>query len=161
MSQEHQEFMALVNAHGAAVLAMLRRLCGNPHDAEDMFQETAVRVWRNFGNRPTLRSPRGWLITVAYRVFLDQRTRQSDHVANDEPVDCRSVSAESLAEQAEWRDRLNAAIQALAAEGRELVLLHYAGGLTLSESAAALGVPVGTAKSRLNVALNKLRSVLE
>ena len=39
--------MELLDAHGAAVLAMLRQLCGSRHDADDVFQETAARVWRS------------------------------------------------------------------------------------------------------------------
>ncbi len=46
-----QPFTDLLDAHGAAVLAMLRRLCGNRHDADDVFQETAARVWRHLGSR--------------------------------------------------------------------------------------------------------------
>ena len=53
-----REFLALLDAHGGVLMGMLRRLCGNHHEAEDVFQETAVRVWRSFASRPTLRSPR-------------------------------------------------------------------------------------------------------
>ena len=52
LDAERQIFLELVNRHGATVLAMLRRLCGNPHDADDVFQEVAARVWRNLGSRP-------------------------------------------------------------------------------------------------------------
>ena len=52
------EFLKMVDDHGAAVLAMLRRLCGNIPDAEDAFQETAVRVWKSFDRQPPLRNPR-------------------------------------------------------------------------------------------------------
>ena len=70
-----RSFLGLVDEHGAAVLALLRRLCGRGHDAEDLFQDVAIRVWRNLGSRPTLRNPRGWLMTIAYRVYLDHQAQ--------------------------------------------------------------------------------------
>ena len=75
MDTERQTFLDLVDRHGATVLAMLRRLCGNRHDADDVFQEVAAKVWLNLHSRPRLRSPRAWLLTVAYRQFLDHRAR--------------------------------------------------------------------------------------
>ena len=72
-----REFLALLDAHGGVLMGMLRRLCGNHHEAEDVFQETAVRVWRSFAGRPTLRSPRAWVMTIGYRAFLDVRGRQN------------------------------------------------------------------------------------
>src|SRR5262245_51538169 len=79
MATDREIFLGLVDEHGAAVLALLRRLCGRGHDAEDLFQEVAVRVWRNLGSRPRLRNPRGWLMTIAYRAFLDHEARAPKH----------------------------------------------------------------------------------
>jgi DNA-directed RNA polymerase specialized sigma24 family protein len=70
VDKDNETFQALVDEHGATVLAMLRRLCRNPHDADDLFQDVAVRVWRNLGSRPVLRNPRAWLLTIAYRVYV-------------------------------------------------------------------------------------------
>ncbi len=73
MATDREIFLGLVDEHGAAVMALLRRLCGRGQDAEDLFQDVAIRVWRNLGSRPMLRNPRGWLMTIAYRVYLDHR----------------------------------------------------------------------------------------
>jgi RNA polymerase sigma-70 factor (ECF subfamily) len=66
-----------------------------------------------------------------------------------------------MAERSEERDRVQAAIADLPDSIREVVVLHYVGGLTLGQTAAAMELSPGTVKSRLNAALNKLRSVLE
>ena len=66
-----RQFLALLDDHGAIVLALLRRLCRNHHDAEDAFQDTAVRVWCSLANEPALCNPRAWLLTIAYRAYLD------------------------------------------------------------------------------------------
>jgi hypothetical protein len=58
MATDRETFLALVDRHGAVALGMLRRLCGNGHDAEDVFQDVAVRVWKHLGERPRLRDDR-------------------------------------------------------------------------------------------------------
>jgi RNA polymerase sigma-70 factor, ECF subfamily len=156
-----REFLELLDAHGATLMALLRRLCGNRHDADDVFQDTAARVWRNLRSRPRLRNPRAWVMTIGYRAFLDAHSRKPTHEALDDPVDNRISAAGQSAEQAEQRDRVQAAIAGLPESIREVVALHYVGGLTLRQTAAAMQISEGTVKSRLNAALNRLRSVLE
>lgn len=144
-------------------MATLRRLCGNNHDADDLFQETAIRVWRGFGSRPWLRSPRAWLITIAYRTFLDDRKRVRRR-ATDQPddlIDYRIARPEGQLEQIEARTQLNEQIDALSPDIRQVVTLHYMGGLTIRQTAAAMGASVATTKNRLHFALKQLRSTLE
>ena len=142
-------------------MGTLRRLCGNPHDADDVFQETAVRVWRNLSSRPRLRNPRGWLATVAYRCFLDHCRRRSDHGGLEESPDHRVKAPDDQAEHSEDCSRLNAAVDGLPEPVRQVVALHYTGGLTLGETARVMGIAIGTVKSRLNSALERLRSILQ
>ena len=155
-----QEFLALLDAHGGVLMGMLRRLCGNHHEAEDVFQETAARL-AQFCWSADVRSPRAWVMTIGYRAFLDARGRQNRHEDLLDPVDHRNVSPGQLAEHSEECDRVQAAIADLPEPVREVVVLHYVGGLTLKQTAAAMGISGGTVKSRLNSALNRLRSVLE
>jgi RNA polymerase sigma-70 factor, ECF subfamily len=156
-----QEFLELLEHHGAALMGMLRRLCGNHHQAEDVFQDTAVRVWRSFSSRPRLRNPKAWIMTIGYRAFLDARGSRRPLAALPDVVDDRSESPRHLAEQAEACDRLQSVIAGLPEPLREVVVLHYVGGLTISQTATAMQISQGTVKSRLNAALTKLRSVLE
>ena len=74
-----REFLDLFDLHGATLMAMLRHLCGNHHDADDVFQATALRVWRSLPSRPMLRNPKAWVMTIGYRAFLDSRGRQERH----------------------------------------------------------------------------------
>jgi RNA polymerase sigma-70 factor (ECF subfamily) len=143
------------------MMSMLRRLCRNPHDAEDVFQETAVRVWRNFLRRPLLRSPRAWLMTIAYRTFLDHQARRRRGENLVDPPDDRQADPGRQAEHAERNRRLTAAIDGLPPALRQVIILHYSGGLTIRQTAQAMGLSLGTAKSRLNAALVELRSMLQ
>jgi RNA polymerase sigma-70 factor, ECF subfamily len=156
-----QEVLELLEAHGGPLMALLRRLCGNCHDADDVFQETAARVWRSFASRPRLRSPRAWVMTIGYRAFLDSLARKPRHAAFEDAPDDRIPSPGQTAENMEQCDRVQAAIAGLPQPIREVVALHYVAGLTLRQTAAAMGISPSTAKSRLNTALNKLRSVME
>lgn len=157
MKTDRDAFLGLVDEHGAAALALLRRLCGNPHDADDVFQEVAVRAWRHLGDRPRLRSERAWLLTIAYRAFLDHRARRPAHVPllGDEPAAWGDPTAP--AEAAEGRQSVHEAVAALPESLREVVALHYTGGLTIRQVAEATGLPSGTVKSRLNAGLEQLR----
>jgi RNA polymerase sigma-70 factor (ECF subfamily) len=158
---DQREYLELLDLHGATLMALLRRFCGNCHDAEDVFQDTAARVWRSFSKRPRLRNPRAWLMTIGYRAFLDAQQRRPRLGDLSDLMDDRHGSPGQLAERAEDRDRVQAAIAGLPEPIREVVVLHYTGGLTLRQTAAAMELSTGTVKSRLNAALNKLRSALE
>ncbi len=161
MDAERQTFLDLVDQHGAPVLAMLRRLCGNPHDADDVFQEVAARVWLNLKSRPRLRSPKAWLMTIAYRQFLDHRARRPLHVPlldHDAPErDWSDDDPSRVLERSEEARVLDEAVQKLPESLRSIIVLHYTGGLSLRETAQAVGVSVGTVKSRLNTSLAQLR----
>jgi len=162
MATDREIFLGLVDEHGAAVLTLLRRLCGRGHDAEDLFQDVAVRVWRNLGSRPTLRNPRGWLMTIAYRVFLDHQTQTPKLalLSDDEPPPARGGRDQDPAVLTERREQcgiVGDAVAELSPAARSVVTLHYTGGLSLREIAKTLGISVGTVKSRLNSGLEQLR----
>ena len=161
MDAERQTFLELVDRHGATVLAMLRRLCGNPHDADDVFQEVAARVWLNLKSLPRLRSPRAWLLTIAYRQFINHRARHPLHVPlldhDAAERDVWAVDPARLAERSEETRVLDEAVQRLPETLRSIIVLHYTGGLSLRETAQVVGVSVGTVKSRLNTSLAQLR----
>jgi RNA polymerase sigma-70 factor, ECF subfamily len=155
---QRRRFEAMFEAHGAGLVAWLRRLAGNPHDADEVFQETALRVWKNMPRAPRIFNPRAWLMTIGYRAFLDHQSRRPKWHPMEDRCDQRQKSPELRAEQHEAHERVNDLVNGLPPPMREVILLHYSGGLTLRQTAAAIGIPVGTAKSRLNQALQLLRS---
>ena len=161
MGTEREAFLELVDRHGAGVMGTLRRLCGNGHDAEDVFQEVAVRVWKHLGERPRVRDERAWLGTIAYRAFLDHRSRrplgQVPWFEGEEAVGRADRDPVAIAERAERAQVVNESVAGLSPLIREVVVLHYTGGLSLREVAAEMGISVGTVKSRLNAGLEQLR----
>jgi RNA polymerase sigma-70 factor (ECF subfamily) len=163
MATDRESFLTLLDRHGAQALGMLRRLCGNSHDAEDVFQDVAVRVWKHLGDRPRLRDDRAWLLTIAYRAYLDHQSRrppESLPLFEDDEALAR-VEADrdpvAVAQRSERAQRIGESVAALSPILREVVVLHYTGGLTLRQVAAATGTSIGTVKSRLNAGLEQLR----
>jgi RNA polymerase sigma-70 factor (ECF subfamily) len=161
MSSDSRKFVAMLETHGPSLLAFVRRLCRNLHDADDVYQDVAVRVWKNFPNRPRLRNARSWLMTIAYRAFVDHYQRRQARESLVEVPDLRTQSPGDCAEKREWAQRVAEAVEGLPPNVREVVTLHYTGGLTLRETAAAMNISTGTVKSRLNSALELLRGLLQ
>ena len=151
----------MFDAHAPALLGMFRRLCGDPHDVDEAFQETALRVWRHIEQAPWLRSPRAWLLTVGYRVLVDVRRRCPAASGVEELTDSSSGAAETLAEQRELHELAQTLISKLPVALRDVVVLHYTAGLSLRETAAALDLPQGTVKTRLHQALTLLRKEMK
>jgi RNA polymerase sigma-70 factor (ECF subfamily) len=155
-------FVRLLEEHGPAVRAMLRHLCRRPHDVDDVWQDMAVRVWRSLQARPRLTNPRGWLATIAYRAYVEDAARRPTTAgpADFERADDSTPSPQEAAIRAEQRHRVQEALDVLPPDLRSVVALHYAAGLSLRDTAEAVGVAVGTVKSRLHAALVLLRRAL-
>lgn len=136
--------------------------------AEDLVQETFVRLWRA---APRFDPDRGTvgalLMTIAYRAASDLGRRR----AGEAPVVSLDVTPElELTEphggaQAEaqllLRDELQAALGTLSRDQREILRLHFVDDLTQTEIAERLGVPLGTVKSRVFYGLRHLRATLD
>jgi RNA polymerase sigma-70 factor (ECF subfamily) len=156
-------FVRLMDVHGPALRAMLHNLCRRPQDMDDVWQDTAVRVWKSLQKHPWLKNPRGWLATIAYRAFVDhtaQRPLMTPPVDFDQ-ADEFTPTPHETAVLTEQRLLVWKALDALPEDLRSVVVLHYTAGLSLRETAEALGVAVGTAKSRLHAALTALRRMLQ
>jgi RNA polymerase sigma-70 factor, ECF subfamily len=156
-------FHRLLREHGPKLMAMLRGLCRQSSDADDVFQETAIRVWRNFANRPRIRNPRGWLLTIGYRAYADWLESHKRLFDGEDAAlvgDSKMATSIQIAERRDECNRVQDAVEELGEDSRRIVVLHYSGGLTLREIATANGLPIGTVKSRLNAALIQLRRLL-
>jgi RNA polymerase sigma-70 factor, ECF subfamily len=150
--------------NGGALLHFLRSLVssGAVHTAEDLVQETMLRAWRNLDAVPVEpESQRRWLFTVARRVAIDAyRKRQSRPVevslVDTEPAAPGGGAAETVIAKLTLRH----AVRGLSPAHRRVLRELYVEGHSLDETAARLGVPVGTVKSRAHYAIRQLRDAL-
>jgi RNA polymerase sigma-70 factor (ECF subfamily) len=153
----------LIARHHAGVYGYLRHLGADAHRAEDLTQETYARAWRAIGSLRGAASLRSWLLAIARNEWLQEvRARRPEAAARGEIPelpDPRPGAQENL-EESERDRRLRRAVAGLEAPLAEAVALHYFQGLSLREVGRVQGIPTGTAKSRINRSLERLRTIL-
>ncbi len=158
-------FAVLVQRHRARVFAFVLRLTQDSARAEDVLQETWLRVVRGAaGYTPTARFTT-WVYTIARNVCVDGVRREQHRTAEpleEDPPDAGTPwnSPERGAGSAELRRLLEAAVAALPPEQREVFLLREVAGVPFAEIAAVTGAPEPTVKSRMRYALEALRKHL-
>jgi RNA polymerase sigma factor (sigma-70 family) len=156
-------FAAIVDRHGAMVLAVCRRVLGNRHEAEDAFQATFLvlaRKARTIQGRNQLAS---WLHGVARHVALDARARTNRRRAHEKRLISMGLSKptdQARTETAELRNILDEELARLPERNRIPLILCELKGLSRSQAAARLGISEGTLSSRLARGKARLRDRL-
>lgn len=136
---------------------------GDPGLAEEVVQDAFTNVWRHAHRfDPERASFRTWLYELTRNRIIDMRRRAAARPRLSEPTEGEELAEldESL-EQAALRWQLGAALARLSAEHREVIRLAHFEALTMREVAEAIGLPLGTVKSRTYYALRHLRLVLD
>ena len=160
----------LIEQYQHRLLRYLIYLTGKRELAEDLFQETWIRVLER-GHQYDGEHEFGiWLYAVARNLTIDYFRKkipvslnglmEDEEQAPFEPADTRPLAWEVVA-QHEQAERISAALVAIPVEYRETVVLRFQEGLALKEIAVVTGAPVGTVKSRLYRGLNMLMSQLK
>lgn len=143
-----------------AVYGLALSFVKNAHDAQDVTQDTFVRVWENAYQYKPQGSPMGWLLAVARSLAL-MKLRQGARQEQLEDEEWDAIPAESPAVTPEDRQVLQQAMAALTDEERQVVMLHAVTGLKHREIAHLLEMPLATVLSKYHRALKKLRVQLE
>jgi RNA polymerase sigma factor (sigma-70 family) len=154
----------VVRDHSARVYRLAYRLSGNAQDAEDLTQETFVRVFRSLADF----SPgtfEGWLHRITTNLFLDmvrrrQRIRFDALPEDTERLPGTAPSPEQVYSDTHLDPQIQAALDALSPEFRVAVVLCDIEGLTYEEIAATLGIKLGTVRSRIHRGRVQLRQAL-
>jgi RNA polymerase sigma-70 factor (ECF subfamily) len=155
---DHDAFSTLVLARVIRLDAAARLILRDRDLAQDAIQDAMLRAWHDL---PGLRNPDkfdAWLRRLTVHACIDvarKRRRRSIEVELD-PLDLPAVadSTRAIAQ----RDLVDRALAVLEPEWRAIVVLHFYLGMPLPEVAGTLGIPVGTAKSRLHRSLALLRA---
>ncbi len=155
---DHDAFTVLVDVSIARLDSAARLILRDPELARDAVQEALIRAWRDF---PGLRDPDrfdAWLHRITVNSCLDLARRRSRRVVEVdlEPIDAPAVT--DMAGDVADRELLDVALRRLDPGHRAVVVLHYYLGMPLHEVAAAIGIPYGTAQSRLYYALKAMRA---
>ena len=151
---------AVYEEHGQAVLAYATWLTGDRAAAEDVLQETLVRLWRHSGILVNGRgSVRGWLLTVARRIVVDRARMTAARPREVAESPAQPPLQQDHADQVIDSMEVYEALQKLSEEHRAVIIALYFRGCSLLEASKALGVPEGTVKSRSCYALRALRKL--
>lgn len=148
------------------VFALAARIVGDARDAEEVLEDAFWQAWRQAPRYDASRGTVGtWLLTIARSRALDRVRAQSRRLPVDERLDAESElepepdSGEPL-ERADERRIVRVALDELPKEQRQTLELAYFEGLSQSEIAKRTGEPLGTIKTRMRLALRKMRERL-
>lgn len=160
---DKEAFHRLYQETDKAVYSFILSIMKNPQDAEEIMQETYMKIWTSAASYLPQGKPLAWIFTIA-RNLCYMRFREKKHMA-DMGLDALSgeeagencLPLENLADAM----ALHAAFDILKEDERQVVLLHAASGLKHREIAAALGMPLATVLSKYNRAVKKLKQYLK
>jgi RNA polymerase sigma-70 factor, ECF subfamily len=149
----------------AFVYGLAYRVIGDARAAEDVSQDVFVGMWQRPASfDPSRGTLRGWLGTLTHRRAVDYVRREEARRRRSEREASRAVSSPDVEEMATAllaADRVRVALASLPAEQRRAIELAYFEGRTYRQVAEDLGIPEGTAKSRLRLGLRRVAAALE
>jgi RNA polymerase sigma-70 factor (ECF subfamily) len=161
---DRDAFEALVQFKVDAVYRTSLAILGNAADAQDATQDAFVSMWRSFGGLRDLDRFDAWfgrIVTNSCRMTLRRRRRGVREIEMPASIPVHAPTLEDDFEAAIASDRFDRAFDSLAVEQRALLVAHHLDGRSIESVAAELGVPTGTAKSRLFTARKALERALE
>ncbi len=173
---DQNAFGQLVDAYQDKIYGYLSRMLSDPHEAEDVAQETFVRAYKSLGRFRGASSFHTWLYRIASNLAIDvarRRKRQDNGVYSlDAPVDVgddeyerdlpdESQAPEQLTEQREVQQTVRAAVMELPEKLRDVMVLYELQGESYEDISEILNVPLGTVKSRLFNARGQLKKRLQ
>jgi RNA polymerase sigma-70 factor (ECF subfamily) len=157
----------LFGRHGARVHGLLVRMLGSSGEAEEALQDVFLQAWtRAAAFRADKGSPRAWLMVIARSRALDRlrsgrSARRRDEEAVQEQTLVAAPEAERELERTELGARMRGLLAELPPEQREAIEMAFFAGLTHSQCAERLGLPLGTLKSRILMGMKKLKQGLD
>jgi RNA polymerase sigma factor (sigma-70 family) len=166
-SGDRDAFEELVRRHADRLYAVVLRVCGDPHEAEDVTQEAFLRAWRGLGGF----EGRSQFFTWLYRIGINEAKRRVERVGSvvrSTSLDDASVevpdyadSPERRAQQRDLRRALEDSIMALPLDYRMPLVLRDVEGLSTAQAAEIMGLGEAAFKSRLHRARLSVRAAVE
>ena len=158
---DREAFTSLAASHVDGCYALAFRILRDPHRAQDATQQSLLAAWRDLPDLRDVDRFDAWLHRlVVHACYMEARgDRRWNARVRLMPLD-RSDTPD-LARAVVARDELEEAFRQLTPEQRAVVVLHHHLGYPLTEIARVLGIPAGTARSRLHYGVRQLRAVLD
>jgi RNA polymerase sigma-70 factor (ECF subfamily) len=162
-----EAFAVLYDRHSRAAYSLAYRMMGERQTAEDLVQDAFLKVWRSAGSyRAERGSVRTWLLSIVHNRGIDQLRSLASRRRTQEKIEAsapRSQPSEAFAQS--WRnsqrEQVREALKTLPSEQLKILELAYFSGYTHVEIAELLGLPLGTVKGRMRLALKKIRDYFD
>ncbi len=159
------ELQAAFARYQDELLGMLYYLVGNIEDAKDALQETFLKCWRHRRGVEEVENLKAWLFRIALNTGRDVRKtawrRHRRALSQEEhTIAAATPSPETDAVRREQLETLRRALKGLRPEEQEVFLLRQNADMTYDQIAQSIGIPTGTAKTRMRLALTKLREAI-
>lgn len=158
---DEEAFSALVREVGDRCIFIAHRILRDADLAEDAVQVALVQVWRELPALHDLDRFEAWLHRILVNACYAEARRRRRFAANVVLLEADAPAAGNEFRTVNDRDQLDRGFRRLPPEQRAILVFHHALGLTVPELADHLGIPLGTAKSRLSYATAAIRSALE
>ena len=161
---------ALYTRYQTPVYSLAMYMLKQPALAEEVTQDIFLNIWLKASSFNAERGqPRGWIMSVAHHKIVDLIRSRRRTIISTDPTDYETLdllpaggaSTEAQVEQTLERERIMRALETIPESQREVIMLAYFGGFSQSEMADRLDQPLGTVKTRVRLAMQKLRTVLE
>ena len=144
----------------SAVYSYILSIVKNPEDAEDILQDTYVKVCLNASQYSSQGKPMAWILTIARNLSL-MKLRAGKRMSDIPEYEWEAIVDESARFNTEDRMVLEAAVAGVSDEESQIVMLHAVAGLKHREIADMLDMPLATVLSKYNRALKKMRRIIE
>jgi RNA polymerase sigma-70 factor (ECF subfamily) len=155
-------FEALYHRFARPVFGLALRRLGDRMRAEDAVQETFAAVWRSARTyKPDRGAGAPWLYAVARNAIVDRSRNRTDPPGEVPDIASTELGPDERAEASYVSWRVHRALESLSPNERDVIELAYYGGLSQSEVADFLGIPLGTVKTRTRAGLGRLADLLE
>lgn len=162
-----EAFEQLAALHERAVYLLCLRMMGNREDALDCAQEAMLNAYRAFDRFQGDNQGKTWFLRIAHNVCIDFLRKRRNVISLDtlreegfDPTDPKQLSPYAQLEQKERMALLHQAVQELPEEQKSVMVLRDFQDLSYDEISAALDIPLGTVKSRLKRAREKIKQIL-
>ena len=147
---------AIYNQNKNWVKNLSYSICKNDADAEEVVQEVFKYLFNKFPHFKLTCSLKSYLYPITRNKTIDIVRKRKDNISFDECQEVLSAKENNL-EECVIRNRITEIVINLSGEHRDVIILRFVDGYSLQEISEALGIPKGTAKSRLHIALKKLK----
>ncbi len=164
--RDRAAFDALYDVASGKLFGIAQRICGDAAAAEDVTQESFVKIWQRAQHYSTdLGSPLAWIGTIARNTAIDwYRKHNKGETASEQVLENApdtSALADAMLEDVEQSARIKHCISKLGQDQKSLIVEAFYSGFTYLQLAAAKGIPLNTVKSRVRRGLKNLRKCLD